>query len=132
LYPQQAESCLREAYRVLKFGGIVRIAVPDLDEMVAKYDPRAPEVFLELIFEAKQHREKNKHHWHYNGLSLSALLQRVGFVAVTRCRFRQGRCPDVDLVEIRPESLFMEGVKQDLVPSSESQAPSVWRPTPET
>ena len=64
-----------------------------------------------VIFEAKQKRDKNKHHWHYNEMSLARVLNEVGFHEVNRCQFRQGRCADVALIDNRPESLFMEAIK---------------------
>jgi len=111
LYRQQAVSCLGEIHRILRKGGIVRLAVPDLDRIIAGYDPQHPEEFLESIFEAKQKSDKNKHHWHYNEMSLGRLLNEVGFRDVYRCQFQQGRCVDVTLIDNRPESLFIEAVK---------------------
>lgn len=111
LYFHQAILCLRETHRVLKKGGLVRIAIPDLDKMVADYDPQHPEPFLESIFEAKQKRDKNRHQWHYNEISLTRLLKDIGFSDPYRCQFQQGRCPDLLLLDNRPASLFMEAVK---------------------
>ena len=111
LHPHQAIFCLSEIHRVLKERGLVRIAVPDLDRIVADYDTQHPEEFLERIFEAKQKRDKNKHHWHYNEVSLAQALSEVGFREVYRRQFQQGRCADVVLIDNRPESLFIEAVK---------------------
>jgi predicted SAM-dependent methyltransferase len=111
LYPAQAVFCLSEIHRVLKETGLVRIAVPDLDRVVADYNSQHPEEFLEGIFEAEQKRDKNRHHWHYNEVSLAQALTKVGFREVYRCQFRQGCCADVALIDNRPESLFMEAVK---------------------
>jgi len=111
LYPDQAIFCIRETYRVLRKGGIVRIAVPDLDKIIANYDFHNPEDFLEAIFEANQKHDKNKHHWHYNEISLTKLLKETGFSKIYSCKFREGNCEDVALIDNRPESLFMEAVK---------------------
>jgi SAM-dependent methyltransferase len=46
LHPDVAEACLREVHRVLAPGGIVRVSVPDLDRIVADYDPADPDAFL--------------------------------------------------------------------------------------
>lgn len=99
LYPHEAIHCLSETYRVLRQGGLVRIAVPDLDRIVADYDPEHPQVFLAGVLEAEQRRHKNKHHWHYNETSLARSLRELGFREVNRCEFRQGRCADVGLVD---------------------------------
>jgi SAM-dependent methyltransferase len=108
-----AERCLNEVYRVLREGGIARIAVPDLDEVVAHYDLADPDGFLAGLYDAHSGRRSSTslHRWMYNPSSLEALLRRVGFRDVQRCEYRQGRCPDLEQIEIRRWSLFMEGIK---------------------
>lgn len=108
---EKAARCLKECHRVLKQGSVLRIGVPDLDRMVAGYDPENPALFLQMLFEPGQKLIKNRHQWHYNEKSLRELLNDAGFREVYRCEFRIGRCPDVALVDSRPESLFMEGIK---------------------
>jgi hypothetical protein len=66
---------------------------------------------LDLVFESGQQRDKNAHHWHYNEHSLREALLRARFRDVYRCGFRQGGCADIELVDSRPESLFMEGIR---------------------
>lgn len=111
LYPHQTIFCLNETFRVLIRGGVVRIGVPDLDKIVKNYDPQHSEKFLEAVFEAKQKYDKNKHHWHYNEISLTKLLKEAGFSKIYRCKFQEGNCADVTLIDNRPESLFMEAIK---------------------
>jgi SAM-dependent methyltransferase len=112
LTPSKAACCVKEVFRVLKLGGGFRIAVPDLDILVGKYDPHEPDKFCDMIFESEHEREKNHHKWHYNENSLRKLLERVGFRDVCRCEYRKGRCPDVQLIDSRPDhSLFIEASK---------------------
>jgi SAM-dependent methyltransferase len=111
LYPMEALQCLREVHRVLKRGGTLRIAIPDLDEVMKGYDPQDPSLFLEALFESDQRRHRNKHHWHYNEKSLRAVLSDLGFADITRQEFRRGSCADLELIEERPKSLFMEASK---------------------
>jgi SAM-dependent methyltransferase len=111
LRPSQAEICLREVYRVLKPNGILRIAVPDLDQIIKRYDPIVPDDFVEMIFEGRQSGEKNRHHWMYNEISLQRVFELAGFREITRCKFKQGGCPDVAIIDNRPDSLVMEGTK---------------------
>jgi SAM-dependent methyltransferase len=113
LHADQAEHCLREVRRVLRPDGIVRIAVPDLDQEVARYDPADPDRFLWGIYQGRGRSAKRavRHWWHYNARSLEALLRRVGFREIERREYREGRCPDVERIENRPGSLFMEALK---------------------
>ncbi len=111
LRPGHAKRCLSEIHRVLKPGGVLRIAVPDLDQVLKKYVPEAPEAFLEELFESNQRSAKNMHHWHYNEFSLRRSLEAAGFRNISKETFRQGRCPDLDRIECREESLFMEAVR---------------------
>lgn len=114
LHPDTAERCLREVLRVLADGGIVRLAVPDLDAVVAAYDPADPDRFLWAIYQGRGSSDVThsaRHWWHYNAGSLAALLRRVGFREPEVREYRQGRCPDVERIDNRPGSLFMEAVK---------------------
>ncbi len=106
-----AAFCAREVYRVLRKGGTFRVAVPDLDELIRRYDPWKPDEFLIDFWEADQRLSKNRHHWHYNEISLRHLLKSAGFSSIARCRFREGQCADLSVIERRAESLFMEAVR---------------------
>lgn len=113
LFEDEARACLAEILRVLGPGGICRLGVPDLDRIVSEYDAKHPEGFLQRVFENSDRRSaKNVHHWHYNEHSLTRLLHEVGFKEAYRCAYRAGLCPDVELLDNRPEeTLFVEGSK---------------------
>ena len=106
-----AHSCLRSAYRVLKKGGVLRIIVPDLDKCVVDYSAQIAYEWAIEVFEANQTAEKNMHHFMYNSISLARLMRDCGFSNVVRQTYRVGRCPDINVLDNRPESLFMEAVK---------------------
>ena len=103
-----AENFARECYRVLKPEGVTRVAVPDLDLIVHKYDPDNPDATVQSIFELG-HRGKDRHWWMYNKRSLTDLLLSSGFTTVSVMRYREGRCPDLELLDNRPDqTLFIE------------------------
>ena len=60
---------LKEIYRVLKPGGVVRTAVPDLDHFIAHYDAKNADQFVSDVFQTEAHGAKNRHWWMYNGHS---------------------------------------------------------------
>jgi predicted SAM-dependent methyltransferase len=108
----QAVVCVREVCRVLGPGGVFRVVVPDLDHAIRSYQSSNPELFLKLIYEPGRGFAKNSHHWMYNRASLRDLMLRSGFSQAEQCEYQQGRCPDLDQLDNRPEqSLFMEGTK---------------------
>jgi hypothetical protein len=82
--------------------------------MIAEYDPQNPDGFLYGIYQGRERRTHKlaRHWWHYNQLSLIRLLEGVGFCEVMRCQYQHGRCADVENIDNRPESLFMEAKKK--------------------
>lgn len=106
-----ARNCLAESHRCLQEGGIMRIAVPDLDKLVSAFAPGHSFDWASQFFEANEVSEKNMHHFMYNFDSLSALLKSAGFAKVHRREYRQGLCPDIDTLDNRPESLFVEAIR---------------------
>ncbi|MEA2291770.1 MAG: hypothetical protein QOF17_790 [Solirubrobacteraceae bacterium] len=112
LTPAEAETLLGELRRVVRPGGILRIAVPDLDDVIAAYDPADPDGFLDGLLQGRQRStSRHRHWWQYNERSLRELLERTGWTAIERRGHAEGRCPDVERIDTRPESLFMEAVR---------------------
>lgn len=54
---------------------------------------------------------RHQHHRMYDETSLRALLLDVGFSRVDRTSYRQRACPDLEILDNRPESLFVEAFK---------------------
>lgn len=106
-----AKQCLSEGYRCLRDEGVIRISVPDLDALIHEYDSSRSMDWAINFFEANERSEKNMHHFMYNFESLESLLKSVGFSKVSRQDYRQGACPDVEKLDNRPGSLFVEAIK---------------------
>jgi predicted SAM-dependent methyltransferase len=125
--------CLRfaqECKRVLRTGGVLRLATPDLQLMAREYlsrsspfngSARTPADAFCMEYRAYSNSQlkpvKNAirklvgadyHQWLYDHESLSALLRDAGFIDITLCSYRQGTVPDLEAVEHRERSLFVE------------------------
>jgi predicted SAM-dependent methyltransferase len=125
----KAKEFILESKRVLKPNGIIRISVPDLKNYATRYltEKIDADNFLEYMhfFEERQNRtlaEKfylrilgtDRHKWMYDRQSLTKLLNGAGFVDVNECKFKEGKVPDLDKLDIRPnDSLFVEARKSN-------------------
>ena len=127
LDPVEAKAFLREALRILQPGGIIRIAVPDLQKLVGEYcESEDADKFLSstlmCIERPKGLAEKlrlltvgTRHHqWMYDGKSLSRLLLGQGFVGPTVQNPGNTQIPNpspLDLNERVEESVYVEATK---------------------
>lgn len=108
----QAERLITEIWRTLKSRGYVRICVPDLSYAVSRYQAGDKEGFLSYFFGWPDAGRLAQHRYMYDYEMLRQSLQRVGFVAISRCNFREGNTPDIALLDCRPaETLFVEAMK---------------------
>lgn len=70
-------------------------------------DPRNPPSFAELFFMGPNHK------WMYDSNSLKHLLVCAGFDPknISEFEYRNGKCPDLDKIEHRKDSIFLEATK---------------------
>jgi len=122
-----AESFLKEARRVLKIDGIVRIAVPDLRLELNKYlTSEDADAFMHNMLVCAPPintlREKillilsgyRNHQWMYDGKSLSKLLLRNGFKDIEVCTDGSTRIVNpasLNLYEQVESTVYVEGLK---------------------
>jgi SAM-dependent methyltransferase len=120
LYYQEAIIFLKECYRVLANGGVLRIVVPDLQSMVESYlkerqqvpdSPEPAERLLDGLGFIPQRpargvigfiaflQDKNRHKWMYDWPSLTALIRGAGFNKFRRCRYLESVIEDIAAVE---------------------------------
>ncbi len=111
LYRDEALKFIREALRVLKPGGTMRITVPDLEFIVALYLEGRREQALEYLFYSKGPRSNlSRRRYQYDFTLLKDLMDEAGVRNVRRCKFGEGRVPDLDRLDrMSDETLFVEG-----------------------
>jgi SAM-dependent methyltransferase len=112
LFFDEVERLVREIWRVLRPGGVCRVVVPDLERIVAEFDPSDPTAFINEIYEVgTRSAVKNSHHCGFTQASLTSLFRRAGFSTTYKRDFGVGVCPDIDKLDNRPESIFFEAMK---------------------
>ena len=106
-----AERLAAEALRVLEPGGVIRISVPDFVWLVEEWGRGSKRAVIDGIFGAEGFGEYSRHRYMYDEELLGELLTAAGFTDLTRCRFREGRVPDLDVLDNREGSLVIEAAR---------------------
>lgn len=122
-----ARKILRDCRRVLKDGGLIRVAVPDIRALVDAYladtaDDAAETFIRETHMGVEQEPtgsakfvqvvSGSRHKWMYDRASLRLLFLEAGFSDVTACEYREEQCPGLEDVEMREESIFLEAINR--------------------
>jgi SAM-dependent methyltransferase len=123
VYLDDAEGVLRECFRVLRGGGILRLALPDAEaharSLIDEGDGRkyledlgmAPLARPHFVTRVVSRFGSSYHRWQPTRRFVTQLLVSAGFEDVTDREFKQGNLPDLDAVEFREESFFLEAVR---------------------
>lgn len=127
LDPEEASSFLGEVHRVLRPGGTLRLAVPDIGVHVSRYMANGnADEFIERTHlvtpQLRSFRSRlrlaitgHRHHlWMYDGRSLVELLSRSGFIDGVVLKPGATRIADpkgLDLCERESESVYVEAIR---------------------
>lgn len=113
LFRNEAEHMLKESFRVLKSGGVLRLCVPDLEYAVSLYARGEKEAMLSnYFFVDDDNSYYARHKYMYDFSMLDAMLSKLSFKDIQRCAYREGLTPDLLNMDNRPEdTLFIEARK---------------------
>ena len=122
LHFEDASKVLNECVRVLQPGGIIRLALPDALEVARRLvegdgSERASRRFNDDLNAYPNRRpgwtgfltSSPGHRWQPTASLVAAMLRQAGFVEVREWVFQKGELPDLEKVEHRLESIFLEG-----------------------
>ncbi|OGX38762.1 MAG: hypothetical protein A3C36_00810 [Omnitrophica WOR_2 bacterium RIFCSPHIGHO2_02_FULL_52_10] len=121
---------LKESFRVMKPGAVIRLSCPDL-EIYARNYVEGNRAFFENklvkewcafsqartpgeILAAKAYDSGGSHRWFYDFASLKHILELAGFRDVKKCGRLEGKVPglkDIELPERELETVYVEAVK---------------------
>jgi predicted SAM-dependent methyltransferase len=149
LYREEAQRLVKEAFRVLAKGGVLRVVVPDLEAIIQEYMGERP--FGALTGEVERlcradrlnqrllmryptpihphllHRiydswkDLHSHKWMYDAESLIALFEAGGFVEVRRREYLDSEIEDIGALEESNRVLNGAGVCVEAVKSASAE-----------
>lgn len=129
VFLEEAEAVVREAHRVLRPGGILRLALPDGErwarELVEAGDDAtgaAGRRYQERLGAHPDARPVGKkvvtfrlgghvHRWQPTRGLVRSFLADAGFADITERGYLEGDLPELERIETRPESFFFEARK---------------------
>ena len=123
LSPDEARIALTDLMRVLKPGGTMRVAMPDLASVVNDYlnvpldkDPVIKEFNMDFIQTKAEWMNMSfrwwGHQWLYDWEELVRRFHEIGYDDVKRCKLRQSKHVELKGLEIRDGSILIAEVKK--------------------
>jgi len=92
----QVLDVLHEWNRVLKVGGVLRVAVPDFEAVVAEYQENKNLMSFQGLLYGGQTYDYNFHHVAFDAIALEQFLVNAGFVDATHYDWRNFLPADYD------------------------------------
>jgi len=92
----QVLDVLHEWNRVLKVGGVLRVAVPDFEAVVAEYQENKNLMSFQGLLYGGQTYDYNFHHVAFDAIALERFLVNAGFVDATHYDWRNFLPADYD------------------------------------
>ena len=121
---------LKESFRAMRPGGVIRLSCPDLEVYVRNYVEKNMDFFENKlirewctfsqaetageILAAKAYDSGGAHKWFYDFDSLKHILELSGFRDVKKCRRLEGATPELDMIELSDrelETVYVEATK---------------------
>lgn len=96
LRAEELERTFKEWYRVLKAGGVLRIAVPDFEKVAEMYLKTKDLKLVKGLLMGRQDYPENTHYSVFDFSYLSEVLKRFGFKNIRRYDWRQTVHKDYD------------------------------------
>jgi predicted SAM-dependent methyltransferase len=118
LKEEQTRKLIKDCFRVLKKGGVIRIVVPDLDfevkemeEKINEYKKNKNTLNLQRYLTVPEHKSEFGFHKRiYNFSELKQILEEAGFKNTFRRKLYQGNLPNLRKLDFR-EGLIIEAEK---------------------
>lgn len=121
---------LKESFRVMKPGGVIRLSCPDLEIYARNYVEKNVDFFENKfirewcafsqaetageILAAKAYDSGGAHKWFYDFDSLAHILEVAGFKDIKRCTRLEGKMPGLEALELPErelETVYVEAMK---------------------
>ena len=103
---------LENIYNSLKEGGVLRVVVPDLDIAIQRFNNNEIDSTQDLFFYTSNDNDFSMHKYNYNFSTLRNKLDQIGFKDIVKMKYREGKCPDIDYLDLYPDhSLYIEAYK---------------------
>ncbi len=114
LSKNDANFLLSECYRVLKKGGIIRSVIPDLDHAIYLMNngEKAKALNAYFFIEEGEITDFSRHKYMYDFDLFRELLHSHMFRNIKEYDFQNGKVPNIDVLDNRPEdSIYIEATK---------------------